>query len=86
MDDRSSVCVVLDLLDLEDEGDPGRDGELEIHGLRAKCTSLPDIERALDGRAAGSGGRVSGTLTGTFCVSGSAALSLLDASSCDVSR
>lgn len=86
MDDRSSVCDVLDLLDLEDEGDPGRDGELEIHGLRAKCTSLPDIERALDGRAAGSGGLVSGTSTGTFCVSGLAALSLPDPSSCDVSR
>lgn len=85
MDDRSSVCDVLDLLDLEDEGDPGRDGELEIHGLRAKCTSLPDIERALEGRATGSGGLVSGTSTGTSCVSDLAALSLPD-SSCDVSR
>ena len=83
MDDRSSVCDVLDLFDLE--GDPGRDGELEIHGLRAKCTSLPDIERALEGRATGSGGLVSGTSTGTSCVSDLAALSLPD-SSCDVSR
>lgn len=45
-------------------GEPDRFGELDIHGFRAKLTSLPDIERALEGRATGDGGLVCGTFGG----------------------
>lgn len=40
------------------------DGELEPHGLRARLTSRPDMTRALDGWATGSGGFVSGIVKG----------------------
>lgn len=47
--------------EFEADGDSGlEDGKLEPHGLRARLTSLPDIARALEGRATGSGGFVSG--------------------------
>lgn len=36
--------------------------EDELHGFLARLTIRPDIERVLDGRAAGSGALVSGTL------------------------
>lgn len=40
-------------------------GEFDNHGFRAKLTSLPDIDRALEGRATGDGGLVSvGSLAG----------------------
>jgi hypothetical protein len=47
-----------------EEGEVDRFGELDIQGFRAKLTSLPDIERALDGRATGDGALVSGTFGG----------------------
>lgn len=46
--------------DLLADGDGER--EDEPHGFRARLTILPDMERLLDGRAAGSGALVSGTL------------------------
>ena len=47
-------------------------GELDIQGFRAKLTSLPDIERALEGRATGDGALVSGTWAGGTEFSGPA--------------
>lgn len=56
----SGLCFVL----LAD-GDGER--EDEPHGFRARLTMRPDIERPLDGRAAGSGALVSGTLATASC-------------------
>lgn len=67
MDDRSSVGELRDLDDFVEDGDPGRDGELEAHCLRARLTNLPDTARALEGRATGSGGLVSGTVMSVSC-------------------
>lgn len=67
MDDRSSVGEARDLDDLVEDGDPGRDGELEAHCLRARLTNLPDTARVLEGRATGSGGLVSGTVMSVSC-------------------
>lgn len=60
----SALCLVLLA-----EGDGDR--EEEPHGFRARLTIRPDIERLLDGRAAGSGARVSGTLAAPSCASAS---------------
>lgn len=49
--------------DLLADGDGER--EDEPHGFRARLTILPDMERLLEGRAAGSGALVSGTLDAT---------------------
>lgn len=50
-----------------EDGEGDRDWEPEEpQGFRARLTSLPDMERALDGRATGSGAFVSGYLTGGF--------------------
>lgn len=66
--DTSSMRKARDFGGLEGDGLPGLDnGELEPHGLRARLTSLPDIARALEGLATGSGGLVSGNLKRTFC-------------------
>jgi hypothetical protein len=49
------------------EGDGDLLEEFDIHGLRARLTNLPDIERALEGRATGSGALVSGiSVSGAF--------------------
>lgn len=45
------------------EGEGDRESAFEIQGFRAKLASLPDIDWAFEGRATGSGGRVSGTFT-----------------------
>lgn len=59
--DRSSdLCFVL-----LDDGEGER--EDDPHGLRARFTIRPDMERFLDGRAAGSGALVSGTLEAALC-------------------
>ena len=58
-----------DLDDLDEDGDAGRDGEPEAHGLRARLTNLPDTARVLEGRATGSGGLVSGTVMSVSCES-----------------
>lgn len=47
-----------------DEGEVDRFGELNVQGFRAKFAILPDIERALDGRATGDGALVCGTFGG----------------------
>lgn len=64
------------------DGAGERYGEFDVQGFRAKLASLPDIERALEGRVTGSGGAgVSETCTSggrvsavcapvTVCVSG----------------
>ena len=73
------------MVDLERDGEPGRDGELDVQGLRARLTSLPDTERTLEGRATGSGGLVSGTPMDVCCESGLGASSLSNSSG-DTSR
>lgn len=49
------------------EGDGDRDED--PHGLRARLTIRPDMVRLLEGRAAGSGARVCGTLAAPSCAS-----------------
>lgn len=63
---------------------PGGEGDLlgvlDFHGLRARLTNLPDIERALEGRATGSGAFVSGTCVVSGAFGGAPESSVLEGS------
>jgi len=68
--------------DLLADGDGDR--EEELHGFRARLTMRPDMERLFEGRAAGSGALVSGTLhTLGFCDSVSSRFSNDDSVKCE---